>query len=417
MKRRDFIPGLSAIVMGSLVSAKINTETYERINHLSSPTGEDDFWGWIRSQYRTGNLINLNNGGVSPHPIPVEEAFFNYHRISNETPTYNMWRVLEKNRQIVREKLAQLADCESEEIAINRNATEALVTIIMNLPLKKGDEVVLSNYDYPRMMNAWKMREERDGIVLRWINPEEGNPDKETLIKRYTSQFGKRTRVVMITHMINWTGRMVPAKEIIGEARTKGIISIVDAAHSFAHLPFSVSDLNCDYLGASLHKWLAAPFGNGLLYVKKENILKLPPFFPIEKDLEGSIKKFEELGTRNNAAEFAISEAIDFHNLIGSERKYNRLVELRNYWIDKVKQHPKISIRTPLEMNNSGAIALVEIKGKTGLEIDYFLYEKYNIHSVAIQHLEVDGVRITPNVYTSFADLDYLVKGLLELAG
>jgi len=416
MKRREFIPGLSAIVMGSLVAANVNAENYKHISHLDSPYGDDDFWAWIRSQFRTGDLINLNNGGVSPHPIPVEEAFFNYHRICNEVPTYNMWRVLEKNRQIVREKLAVLAGCESEEIAINRNATEALVTIIMNLPLEKGDEVVLSNYDYPRMMNAWKVREERDGIVLNWINPEVDNPDKETLIKRYTSQFTKRTKVVMITHMINWTGRMVPAKEIIAEARKNGIISIVDAAHSFAHLPFSVSDLNCDYLGASLHKWLAAPFGNGLLYVKKENIRNLPPFFPIEKDLENNIKKFEELGTRNNAAEFTISEAVDFHNLIGTERKYKRLLELRNYWIDKVKQHPKINIRTPLTEGESGAIALVEIEGKTGIEIDLHLFEHYKIHCVAIQHQEVDGVRITPNVYTSFADLDYLVKGLLELA-
>jgi selenocysteine lyase/cysteine desulfurase len=384
--------------------------------YSDAPRNEMEFWDWVRSQYRTGPFINLNNGGVSPHALPVEEAFFNYHRMCNEIPTYTMWRVLEKKREEIRSKLASLANCFPEEIATNRNATESLVTIIMNLPLKKDDEVVLSTFDYPRMMNAWKVREQRDGIKLRWVDPETGNPDKETLKNRFTENFNKKTRVVHLTHMINWTGRMIPVREIIREAKPLGIISVVDAAHSFAHLPFSVSELGCDYLGASLHKWLGAPFGNGLLYINHKNLDKIRPFFPAEPDMNNSIKKFEELGTRNNASEFAISDAVDFHNLIGSERKYERLLYLRNYWVNEVTKHPKIRVITPLQKGESGVIGLVEIEGKPAEEIDTFLHDKFNIHCVAIKHRQVNGVRITPNVYTHESELDKLIEGLLALA-
>ncbi len=414
MKRREFIPGVTAAIAGALVTPP--SFAFKAESPLLPPKDEEEFWNWIRSQFRTGKIINLNNGGVSPHPLPVEEAFFNYHRISNELPAYNMWRVLEQKREEVRKKLAELAGCMPEEIATNRNATEALVTIINQLPLKKGDEVVLSTFDYPRMMNAWKVREEREGIKLRWVDPETGNPDTQTLINRYTSLFNKNTKAVLLTHMINWTGRMIPAKEIAAEAKKAGIVTIVDAAHSFAHVPFNIPDLDCDYLGVSLHKWLCAPFGNGMLYVKKENITKLHPYFPSEKEWNANIKKFEDLGTRNNAAEFAISEAVDFHNLIGSRRKYERLVYVRDYWINLVKHHPKIRIRTPLEKENSGCIALLEIEGKDAAEMDSFLLDKYQIFTVGIKHGGVNGVRITPHIYTSEKELDLLSEAILKLA-
>lgn len=415
MNRRHFIPGLSGILMAPLLPQNAFSMFTEK-TYAHVPQNDKEFWPWVRSQFRTGSFINLNNGGVSPHALPVEEAFFNYHRLCNEMPTYTMWRTLEKKREEIRSKLAALANCVPEEIATNRNATESLVTIIMNLPLKKGDEVVLSTFDYPRMMNAWKVREQRDGIKLRWVDPETGNPDKETLRNRFTEQFNKKTRVVHLTHMINWTGRMIPAREIIREAKPLGIISIVDAAHSFAHLPFSVSEMGCDYLGASLHKWLGAPFGNGLLYINLKNLDKIQPFFPAEPDMNNSIKKFEELGTRNNASEFAISDAIDFHNVIGTERKYERLLYLRNYWVNEVTKHPKIRVITPLQKGESGVIGLVEIEGKQAEEIDTFLHNKYNIHCVGIKHHQVNGVRITPNVYTNESELDKLIEGLLTLA-
>jgi selenocysteine lyase/cysteine desulfurase len=417
MKRRQFIPSVAATAMGSVISPS----SFSIPNHISTfsadeQVNDEDFWKQIRSEFRTGKIINLNNGGVSPHPLVVEEAFFNYHRICNEVPSYSMWRVLEKQREKIRSKLSEIAGCFPEEIAINRNTTESLVTIIMGLPLKKGDEVVLSIFDYPRMMNAWKIREKEEGIKIRWVNPEKDNPDDSTIIERYTSQFNSKTRVVHITHMINWTGRIIPADKIIEEAKKYHITTIVDAAHTFAHIPFSIHDLGCDYLGASLHKWLSAPFGNGMLYIKKDKIAETKPFFPTEDELKNNIKKFEELGTRNNASEFAIFDAVDFYLSIGPERKYKRLVELRNYWVDQVKSHPKIKIHTPLEEGRSGAICLVEILDNKGMDIDKYLLKNYRIHCVEIEHEGIAGIRITPNIYTSKEELDILVAALLYFA-
>lgn len=417
VKRRAFIPNMIASVLGMVAANDVfaGSNSLESASPTIIPEEEEAYWKFIRSQYRTGKVINLNNGGVSPHPIPVEEAFFNYHRMCNDAPSYSMWRQLEKEREELREKLAAFAGCKPTEVAINRNATEALVTIINQLPLQKGDEVVLSTFDYPRMMNAWKVRAEKEGIVLKWVNPEEGNPSDTEIIKRYTNLFSTKTKVVHITHMINWTGRLLPAKEIIEKARPQNILSVVDAAHSFAHIPFKIADLNCDYLGVSLHKWLGAPFGNGLLYVNSRNIENLSPIFPTEKELDTSIKKFEELGTRNNASEYAISQAIDFNVQIGAERKYKRLLALRTYWIDKVKQHPSIQILTPLEEGRSGVIALVNA-GKPIAESEQYLMDTYKIHTVGISHEGITGLRISPNIYTTTDELDLLVKGLLELA-
>ena len=416
MKRRQFIPSVAATVMGAMVSSS----SFSNHSVARTPTNPDlpdeEFWKQIKSQFRTGEIINLNNGGVSPHPLVVEEAFFNYHRICNDTPSYNMWRILDKLKKNIRLKLSEIAGCDVDEIAINRNATESLVTIIMGLPLAKGDEVVLSKFDYPRIMNAWKVREKRDGIKLQWVNPEQHSPDDSTIIKRYTSLFNNKTKVVNLTHMINWTGRIIPVAQIIQEAKKYKITTIVDAAHSFAHIPFKIHDLDCDYLGTSLHKWLSAPFGNGMLYVRKERIATTPTFFPTENDLDNDIKKFEELGTRNNAAEFAINEAIDFYLSIGAKRKYDRLIELRDYWINKVKKHPKIKIHTPLGEGKSGAICLIEILDNKEPNIDAMLMNLYNIHCVKIVHEGIEGIRITPNVYTSKEDLDVLVLGILHFA-
>lgn len=416
MKRREFLPGMLAAVVGTQLPFRaFGKEMVPSLPHPESPR----FWEEIRAQFRTGNIINLNNGAVSPHPLSVEETFFNYHRIANDVPSMHLRRMFEPLRQQLREKLSTLAGCHSEEIAINRNATEALVTIIMGLPLKRGDEVVLSVFDYPSMMNAWKIREQRDGIRLRWVNPEAGESDAGTaeLINTYVSQFTAKTKVVHITHMINWTGRLLPAHEIVAAARAKGITTVVDAAHSFAHIPFSISEMGCDYLGVSLHKWLCAPFGTGMLYIKKGMVGQIPSLFPTEPELHESIKKFEELGTHNTAAEMGISEAIDFHNHIGGHRKYERLVELRNHWADQVKTHPHIKIHTPLHAGAAGAIALAEIKGKDFHECISYLMNTHHIQAVGIRHENVYGVRITPHVYTTKEELDLLAKGLLELAG
>lgn len=379
-------------------------------------SSENDFWEYIRQSYTvSNNIINLNNGGVSPQPKVVQEVFENYNRLSNEGPSYYMWRILDKGREAVRTDLADLAGCDVNEIAIQRNATEALDTIINGLNLQKGDEVIVTNYDYPNMRNAWLQREKRDGIKLIWISIPLNLSDEDALVKLFTDAITSKTKIIHITHVINWTGQILPAKKIAEKAHEKNIEVVLDAAHSFAHLDFSFKDLDCDYAGTSLHKWLCAPFGTGMLYVKKEKIAALWPIFSTDKPESDDIRKFEALGTRSFPAEMAVGRAISFHKSIGSLRKMERLKFLQQYWTSKVKDLPNIQFYTPLG-EGSCAIATVGVKGKQATEIESYLFDKKSIHTVSIIWQEVNGVRVTPHVYTSTDDLDKLVGGLTELA-
>lgn len=415
--RRDFIRNLT---LGSLAGSVLplwNTAEAASLNELFALSNEDDFWARIQQAYTVSpNLINLNNGGVSPQPKIVQETFESYNRLSNEAPSYYMWRILDQGREGLRKSLADLAGCSADEIAINRNATEALGTIIMGIPLQKGDEVVLSRWDYPNMINAWKWREKRDGIKLVWVEHPIISEDDEELSKRYIQLFSSKTKVVHITHLINWNGQVMPVRKIAEEARKRGILSIADSAHSFAHLLFTIPELGVDFCGTSLHKWLCAPFGSGLLYVRKDQIKSLPPLFPGEKPEGDDIRKFETLGTRSFPTEMAIGRAIDFHHGIGSKRKFDRLHQLKSYWTAQAQSIPGVQIHTPQSTSYSGAIAIVSVEGKKPSEIEADLFKKQSIHSVAIEWENIKGVRITPNVYTQMHHLDRLLDGLKELS-
>ena len=385
-------------------------------NELPNETIHDeDFWSLISQAYTVSpNIINLNNGGVSPQPLVVQEAVERYNRLSNEAPSYYMWRTLDDGREPLRMKLAEVAGCSNEELAINRNSSEALETIIFGLRLNAGDEIVLSKQDYPNMINAWKQREHRDGIVLKWLDFDFPIEDKSVIVEQFKSAFTAKTKLVHITHIINWNGQVLPAKEIADEAKMQGIEVLVDAAHSFAHLDYKIPDLNCDYFGTSLHKWMCAPFGSGLLYVKKEKISQLYPLFAAGDPESDDIRKFENLGTRSFAIEQAIGEAVNFHQMIGAKRKQERLQFLKKYWAERALELPGVSIGTSLHPDWSCGISLLKVKGKTPKEVADFLFRKYKIHTVAINWENIHGVRVTPNVYTRLKDLDRLQKALIE---
>lgn len=390
----------------------------ERYAHMqpSACATDEDFWYYVQQAYTvSANVINLNNGGVSPQPRVVQEAVERYNRLSNEAPSYYMWRILDQGREPLRAKLAELAGCSPEELAINRNSSEALETVIFGLRLQAGDEVVLTKQDYPNMINAWKQREHRDGIKLKWLNFEFPITDKQLMVDTFVNAFTEKTKVVHLTHVINWMGQILPVREIADEAHKRGIEVLVDAAHSFAHLNYKIPDLHCDYFGTSLHKWLCAPFGSGLLYVKKDKISKLYPLFAAGDPESDDIRKFESLGTRSFAIEQAIGQAIDFHNMIGSERKQKRLQYLKEYWTDKVKDIKGVSIGTAIHPDYSCAIALLQVEGKKPEEVANFLFNNFKIHTVAIDWENIHGVRITPNVYTTTKNLDTLAKGIAEL--
>lgn len=374
---------------------------------------DEDFWYFIQQSFTVSpSLINLNNGGVSPAPKTVQDAMKRYYDLSNEAPSYYMWRVLDQGREPLRRNLARLAGCSPEEIAINRNSSEGLETVIFGLQLKAGDEVVAAKQDYPNMVNAYKQRELRDGIKMVWINLELPSEDENYLVNQYVNAFTAKTKVVHITHIINWNGQILPVKKIAQEAHKRGIEVVVDGAHSFAHFDFKVPELDADYYAGSLHKWLYAPIGSGVLYVRKEKIKNIYPMFAVENPLQDNIRKFEALGTRPFFIEQAIGKAIEFHEMIGAERKEKRLHYLKNYWMEKVKGLPGVKLNTSLNPKWGCAIGNVGIEGRKPGELDSFLLDKYKVHTVAIEWENIKGVRVTPNVYTTTKQLDVLVEGI-----
>ena len=378
---------------------------------------EEDFWYYIQQSFTvTPSLINLNNGGVSPAPKTVQEAMKRYYDYSNEAPSYYMWRILDQGREPLRKNLAKLSGCDAEEIAINRNSSEGLETAIFGLQLKAGDEIVAAKQDYPNMVNAYKQRELRDGIKMVWINLELPSEDENYLVNQYVNAFTSKTKVVHITHIINWNGQIIPVKKIANEAHKRGIEVVVDGAHSFAHFDFKIPDLDADYFASSLHKWLYAPIGSGMLYVRKSKIQNLYPLFASGEPLKDDIRKFEALGTRPFFIEQAISKALDFHEMIGSERKEKRLHYLKNYWFDKVKDIPKVKLHTSFNPKWGCAIGNVSVDGKKPEELDSFLLSNYKVHTVGINWENIHSVRVTPNVYTTTNNLDVLVEGITAFA-
>src|SRR5215208_1623960 len=378
---------------------------------------DEEFWYYIQQSFTVSPaIINLNNGGVSPAPKTVQEAMKRYYDYCNEAPSYYMWRILDQGRETLRGNLAKMAGCSADEIAINRNSSEGLETIIFGLQLKAGDEVVVAKQDYPNVVNAWKQRELRDGIKINWINLELPSEDENYLVKQYVDGFNSKTKVVNITHIINWNGQILPVKRIADEAHKRGIDVLVDGAHSFAHFDFKISDLHGDYFASSLHKWLYAPIGSGMMYVKKEKVKNIYPLFASDNPLKEDIRKFEHLGTRPFFIEQAIGKALEFHEMIGSDRKEKRLHYLKNYWMERVKSVPGVKLSTSLHPKWGCAIGMVSVEGKKPADLDSYLFNTYKVHATTIEWENIKGVRITPSVYTSTKNLDVLVEGITNFA-
>jgi selenocysteine lyase/cysteine desulfurase len=378
---------------------------------------DEDLWMYVQQAYTSSpNIMNLNNGGVCPQPKVVQEAFESYNRFSNEGPAYYMWHVVGEGRESVRRDLADLAGCSVDEIAIVRNTTEALETVIFGLDLKKGDEVVLTKQDYPNMINAWKQREKRDGIVLKWVDLPQPIEDEDAIVNAYKELFTGRTKIIEIMHMINWTGQILPAKKLADAAHQEGIEVLVDGAHTFAHLDFKIPDLDCDYFGTSLHKWLCSPFGTGFLYVKKEKIGKIWPLTAPADPASEDIRKFEAMGTRSFPAELAIGTAINFHDMIGSERKEARLRYLKNYWMDGISDIDGIRFFTSKKPEFACGLGNFAIDGLEPADIQKKLLNQYRIYTISINLENINGVRVTPNVYITTCDLDKFIEAVHEIA-
>ncbi len=368
----------------------------------------EDFWFNIRHAFTVDrNMINLNNGGVSPAPKIVMDTEIRYLEMENLSPSYYMWNVLDPGIETVRRRLAQTFGCDPEEIAITRNASEALEIVQLGLELKRGDEVITTNQDYPRMITTWQQRARRDGIVLKQVTFQVPPPSMDYLAARIEAAITPQTKVIHICHITNRTGQIFPVKQICRMGRDRGIEVIVDGAHAFAQFPFTHADLDCDYYGTSLHKWVLAPIGTGMLYVRKNKIEKIWPMMPAPESLNVNIRKFEEIGTHPASQRNAITEALTFHDSIGPARKAERFRYLRKRWSNPLRELPGVRILNSEDPEQSCGIGFISVDGFDASKLAGHLWEKHRIWTTAIVTPgEYQGLRITPNVYTTLEEVD-----------
>jgi selenocysteine lyase/cysteine desulfurase len=402
--------GLAALTTASVAALLENvraaTKTVEHLTPEEAATDED-FWFQIQQAFSvTRGITNLNNGGVSPSPRIVTEAVVRYIWEQEDATAYTMWSILEPQSETIRTDLANLFDCDREEIAITRNASESLETLLMGMDLKSGDELLTTTQDYPRMLTTFRQRELREGLKLKLIKIPIPPKNLDEIVAAFEKGITPNTKVILLAHVINITGQITPVKAVCDLAKSKGIEVIVDGAHSFGHFAFTQKDLGCDYFGTSLHKWLLAPKGTGLLYVKRDKIEKIWPLMAADKSQKNDIRKFEEIGTHSAAPKLAIGEAILFHNGIGAKRKEARLRYLSRYWMNRLKVLPNVQFHTSFDANQSCAIGNVEIVGVDPSALGTYLMDAHKIFTTPIVHDEFKGMRITPNVYTTLKELD-----------
>jgi selenocysteine lyase/cysteine desulfurase len=385
----------------------------------TAAVAEDEaFWAAIRGQFRvTSDYVNLENGYYCFQPEGVLDAFTdNVRAVNFEASHYMRTRQYEDKRH-VREKLAAFAGCSPEELVITRNTTESLDTVISGFDWRAGDEAVLANQDYGSMIDMFKLQARRYGMVNRFVDIPMDPRSDDDIVKVYADALTRRTRLLMVPHMVNITGQILPVRAICDMAHGRGVQVMIDAAHTFAHIDYRIPDLHCDYYGASLHKWLSAPLGAGVLYVKRERIEKLWPIYADDSVPADDIRKLNHTGTHPVHTDLTIERALKFHEMIGSARKEARLRYLQRYWTRQARGMKNIVMNTPEDPKRSCAIANVGVQGLAPNDLARILLEKYKVYTVAINGAGVRGVRVTPQVYTSTAELDTFVRALKELSG
>lgn len=419
MDKREFIKKAAAFGMTMPFAWESFARSFEEVTDLNGAdlAREDPFWERMRREYfLTPDYVNLESGYYCMLPMPLLDRYLEHVRTVNREASYYMRKKQSKDKAHMIELLAREADCSTHELSITRNTTESLDLVINGIHWNKGDEAIMALQDYGAMLNMFRLMEEKHGIKLRKVSlPNDPKTDEE-IVELYRSQITPKTRLLMVCHMVNITGQVLPVRKICDMAHALGVQVMVDGAHSFAHVPTSMKDLDCDYYGTSLHKWLSAPLGNGLLYVKKERIAELWPLLAEDKKEPGDIKRLGHTGTTPVHTILGIKDAIDHLHMIGLPRKTERLRYIQRYWSDRVRELPGVIVNTPTDAQRSCAIANVGIEGIPPKEMADRLMKEFNIWTVGIDRPGVEGCRITPNVYTTTAELDQLVDAIKKLS-
>jgi len=382
---------------------------------------DEAYWGQIQQQFSLDRtMINLNTGHHCSQPRVVTDAVKRYLDIENQAPGY-YGNVLARNTETVRRSLAAEFGCAPDELAITRNASESLQILQNGLDLAAGDEVITTEHDYPRMLTTWDQRMRRDKLKITRVQfPVPTTADD--LYSRLEGAITPRTKVLHFCHMTNLTGQIFPVQRLCRMARARGITTIVDGAHAGCHFPYKISDLECDTYGVSLHKWLLAPFGTGILFVRRNLIPKFWPLQAAPATADTDIKKFEEIGTSPAATKMAITDALAFHRAIGADRKAARLYYLTMRWAGRLQKQPRFQMYSSLKPGETWGMATVGIDGMEATKITAYLWDKYRIVVAGLaqgpmpgQQFPFQGVRVTPNVSTTIDEVDLFATAMEEL--
>jgi len=409
---------MGLIGLGGMLSIDSLAELVKSKSSVPSAelAGDEEFWTSIRKGYKLKPaFINLENGYYNFLPEQILEKFIGHVREINFQGSYYMRTVQFDNKKSMAAKLAALAGCSSDELIVTRNTTESLDMIIGGQDWKPGDEAVMAEQDYGAMLEMFNQVSKRYGVIKKVVSVPNHPQSDDEIVNLYASAISEKTKLLMVCHMINITGQILPVRKICDMAHQRGVQVMVDGAHSFAHFKFTIPELNCDYFASSLHKWLSVPLGSGILYVKREKIGNVWPLLAEGERKPDDISRLNHIGTHPAHTDLTISDAIDFYNIIGVERKEARLRFLKNYWTSKVRDLPNVILNTPADPTRSCGIANVGLKSMKPSELGDILFNKYTIYTAPIDGAGVHGCRITPNVYTTTADLDVLVKALSEL--
>ena len=417
MDKRRFIKSLGALSFSPLVFANELTDFKPISKTLQFINNEDKLWKTVRSHYTLKEeYINLESGYYNIIPNPILEHFINHVKHVNIEGSFYMRKDLNKNKDRVTNELANLVGSSPDQIAITRNATESLDLVISGFPWKKGDEAIYAKQDYGTMKEMFEQISNRYGVVNKVISVPNHPKNDEEIVSLYESQITSKTKLIMVCHMINITGQILPIKKICEMAHNYGVEVMVDGAHCVGHFDFSIDDFNCDYYGSSLHKWLATPLGAGLLYVNKNKTHKIWPLLANGNTNKSDIKRLNHIGTHPVHTDLAISNSIDYLKWIGIERKENRMRFLQRYWSDKLRNVKNVIVNTPLDIDRSCGIGNVGLTNMSPSKMEDLLFKKYKIFTVAIDYANVKGCRISPNIFTTTKELDSFVEAVKELS-
>lgn len=418
MNKRAFLKNAAFAGLGGMLNFDGVAQSVKNVSavSLTELARDEDFWNSIRAGYKLKpDYINLENGYYNFIPEQVLEKFIEHVREVNYQGSYYMRTFQVKTRKSMAAKLATVAGCSADELIITRNTTESLDMIISGLDWKPGDEAVLAEQDYGAMRNMFSQVSKRHGVINKIVSVPNIPKSDDEIVNLYASAITDKTKLLMVSHMINITGQILPVRKICDMAHQRGVLVMVDGAHSFAHFKFSIQNLHCDFFGSSLHKWMSVPLGCGILYVKKQNIGKVWPLMAEGERKPDDISRLGHIGTHPAHTDLAIGAAIDFYNMLGAERKEARLRFLQNYWTSKVRDIPNVLLNTPADPARVCGIANVGIRGMKPRDMAGILFNKYKIYTAQIDGAGVHGCRITPNVYTTTDELDVLVNALKEL--